>query len=355
MKTKMMNMKRGWMLALATAATLTTGSVMAEPKVMRAIGNISVNIAQVDGVERPFFAELAENVGIETNVQYNPMDVVGLSGSDALRMLRSGAFDLMSVQIGMVSRDDPFFEGLDLNGVSPTLEDLREAINSYREVFDERLQEKFNAKVLTIWPFGEMVTFCNAPLQSMDDLRGKKVRVFTSSMAAVMDHFGATPVSLQLNEVYPALQRGVVDCGVVAAATAVSGKWPEVTTHVLPMSLGGGVQGHFVSLNHWNQYDAEQQEKLVEEFKKLEQRMWDLAINESRSSLECLTGNAECSTGEKLNMTLVEPTEADYAKLREAVNTRVLPAWAKNCNAVDPQCTTIWNETVGQAADLQIQ
>ena len=199
---------------------------MAEPQLMRVIGNISVNIAQVDGVERPFFSELADNVGIDTTVQYNPMDVIGLSGSDALRMLRSGAFDLMSVQIGMVSRDDPFFEGMDLNGVSPTLEDLRKAMDSYRDVFDKRLQEKFNAKVLTLWPFGEMVTFCNAPLNSMADLKGKKVRVFTSSMAAVMDHFGATPVSLQLNEVYPALQRGVVDCGVVAAATAISGKWP---------------------------------------------------------------------------------------------------------------------------------
>ena len=50
-------------------------------------------------------------------MNYNPMDVVGVQAADALRLLRSGTFDVMSVQIGMASRDDPFFEGIDLIGV----------------------------------------------------------------------------------------------------------------------------------------------------------------------------------------------------------------------------------------------
>lgn len=340
---------------LAAAVGLVCSSVQAEPGMMRAVGNISVNKAQVDGAERPFFADLAKQAGIKTTVQYNPMDVVGINGGDALRLLRSGAFDVMSVQIGMAARDDPFFEGIDLIGTAPSMQEMRKAVDAYRDVFDERLQKRFNAKVLTLWPFGEMITFCNAPLKAVSDISGQKVRVFTSSMASVLGAFGATPVSLQLNEVYPALQRGVVDCGVVAAGSAYAGKWHEVTTHVVPMSLGGAMQGHFVSLKHWNQYDAQQQQALLAEFKKLEDRMWQLAVQENGAALDCMTGKAACQNGEKLAIKRIEVAQADYDRLRETAQKIVLPNWAKNCNAVDPQCSATWNRTVGQALGLQAQ
>ena len=68
-------------------------------------------------MERPFFAGLGAASGTPLAVNYNPLDVLGIQAADSLRLLRSGAFDVMSVQIGMVARDDPFFEGLDLIGV----------------------------------------------------------------------------------------------------------------------------------------------------------------------------------------------------------------------------------------------
>src|SRR5690606_39127308 len=327
----------------------------AEPPLMRAIGNFSANKAQVDGAERPFFAELAKNAGISTNIQYNPMDVVGIQAPDALRLLRSGAFDVMSVQIGMASRDDPFFEGIDLIGVAPTLPEVRKVVDAYREVFDQRLQERFRAKVLTLWPFGAQVTFCNANMESLDDLRGQKVRVYTPTMAALMSHLGATPVTLQLNEVYPSLQRGVVTCGVTSPTTGNSAKWPEVATHILPMSLAGSIQGHFVSLDHWNKYTPEQQQKLEAEFKKLEDQLWAIAKTVNEDAMNCNTGKEPCTTGTKINMEEITVTDADYKKLREGVIKEVLPTRKKTCHAIDPQCSQKWNDTVGQATGLKIE
>ena len=74
---------------------------------LRVAGNFSQNNKQVD-VERAFFESLGSKSGIDLAVNYNPMDVVGVKAPDALRMLRGGSFDVMSVQIGMASRDDPF-------------------------------------------------------------------------------------------------------------------------------------------------------------------------------------------------------------------------------------------------------
>ncbi len=126
--------------------------------------------------------------------------MLGVQAADALRLLRSGAFDVMSVQIGMASRDDPFFEGIDLVGVATDMAALRKVVDAYREVFDKRLQRK-SAKVLTLWPFGPQVFYCNTAISSLDDLKGLKVRSFTPSMAALIQHLGAAPVTLPFSEV----------------------------------------------------------------------------------------------------------------------------------------------------------
>ncbi len=337
-------------LALLPAAAMTQ-----EAPTMRAVGNFSSNRAHVEGIERPFFAALAASLGVRTNVSYTPMDQVGVQAADALRLLRSGAFDVMSVQIGMASRDDPFFEGLDLVGVSTDMAQLRRAVDAYRPAFDERLQRRFNAKVLTLWPFGPQVIYCNAPVRSLDDLRGQRVRTFTPSMSALMQHFGATPVTLQFSEVYPSLQRGVATCAVTSPTSGNSGKWPEVTTHFLPLSLNGAVQGHFMSLDHWRRYSPATQARLEAEFKRMEDMMWTLADQANGDATNCNTGRDPCTANTRFNMTPVPVSETDVARVRSAAEQVVLPIWRDACNRVDPTCSTTWNNTVGRIAGMTMR
>ena len=159
-------MKKFYYMLLCLVFTLIFSGVAfaADPTTMRVAGNFSFNVLHVETVERPFFNTLAEKSGLNLAVNYNPMDVINLQPADALRTLRAGTFDVMSVQIGMASRDDPFLEGVDLIGVSTNMKDLRVAADAYREVFDKRLQQRFNAKVLALWPFGPQVFFFNKPI-----------------------------------------------------------------------------------------------------------------------------------------------------------------------------------------------
>lgn len=347
-------MKKPFSFAVIAAAVLAGSTIASAQTPLRVAGNFSQNVKQV-AIERAFFDGLGSKSGVGITMNYNPMDVVGVKAPDALRMLRGGSFDVMSVQIGMASRDDPFFEGVDLIGVAPDMETLRKVVESYRQAFDERLQKRFNAKALTLWPFGPQVFYCNAPIKTLDDLKGLKVRSFTPSMSAMLEHFGATPVTLQFSEVYPALQRGVASCGVTSPTSGNTGNWPEVTTHLLPLSVSGSVQGHFINLDAWNRFSAEEQEKLTAQFKALEDQLWDLAISANDDAIACNTGQDSCSDHKKFKMTLVEISDADRQKIKDVAESTVLPIWKNTCNAVDPQCTQTWNETAGQAAGLTIK
>lgn len=341
--------------AAATLLTLGVATAQAQaPSTMRIAGNFSANGKHTGGIEKPFFDAFSKNTGLTLTPNYNPMDVLGVQAADALRLLRSGAFDVMSVQIGMASRDDPFFEGIDLVGVSTDMVQLRKVVDAYRGVFDKRLQEKFGAKVLTLWPFGPQVFYCNAPIKTLDDLKGLKVRSFTPSMAALIQNLGGTPVTLPFSEVYPALQRGVANCGVTSPTSGNSGKWPEVTTHFLPLSVSGSVQGHFMNLAYWNKFSAAEQAKIEAEFKRMENQMWDLAITANGDAMNCNVGKDPCTENTKFKMTMVDVAPADAAKIKAAVSTIVLPIWKEACNKVDPNCSKTWNETAGKAAGLTI-
>lgn len=90
------------------------------------------------------------------------------------------------------------------------------------------------------------------------------------------------------------------------------------------------------------------------QFKELEDQFWGLAISANEDAVACNTGQDSCANHKKFSMKLVEVTDADREKIKQAAKDTVLPIWKETCNAVDPQCTQTWNETAGAAAGLTI-
>lgn len=284
------------------------------------------------------------------NVLRNEFQALGISMADGLRLVREGTFNLASIQVGLVAGDDPFLEGIDLIGVSTNMDDLQSAVTAYREVFDSRLQERFGVKALAVWPFGGQTFFCNQPLSTLDDLAGLKVRSFTASMSSLIERLGATPITLAFPEVYPALQRGVASCGVTSATSANTGKWPEVTTHLLPLAVSGAVQAHVVNLDWWNGLEEDRRAQLEKAFQAMEAELWQLARDTDALAIACTTGG-ECDSEiyQSYNLKLVDVSDADLAKLQEITADVIVGDWISRCERTYPECGKVWYETIGAA------
>ncbi|MTH78490.1 TRAP transporter substrate-binding protein [Paracoccus aestuariivivens] len=290
-------------------------------------------------------------------VERNEFQVLGLNLADALRLVGSGAFQLATTQVGSVAKDDPFLEGLDLIGVSTSMDELKPAVDAYREAFNDRLGEKFGVKALAIWPFGPQVFLCNQKLDDLSGLNGLKVRSFTASMSTLLENLGATPVTLSFPEVYPALQRGVASCGVTSPTSSNTGKWPEVTKYLYPLSVSGSVQAHLVNLEWLNALPEAERTALETDLKQMEDELWALAVATNDTAETCSTGGT-CPEGgiyTKYDMTLVPVSDADKAKVASIASEKILPEWAERCTASYPECTSIWNATVGKARGLEIR
>ncbi|MDO6587556.1 TRAP transporter substrate-binding protein [Salipiger sp. 1_MG-2023] len=290
------------------------------------------------------------------DVTRNEFQVLGVNLADALRMVGTGAFDLATVQVGSAAKDDPFLEGIDLIGVSTDMASLKTAVDAYREVFNARLADKFGVKAMAIWPFGPQVFLCNSDMAGLGDLDGLKVRSFTASMSTLLEELGATPVTLSFPEVYPALQRGVASCGVTSPTSSNTGKWPEVTTHLYPLSVSGSVQSHVVNLDWLNALPEDKRAEFETLMADLETALWDLAVSTNDTAQSCSTGGS-CPEGiyTGYDMTLVPVSDADKTTVAEIAATKILPEWGARCEASYEGCIAIWNDTVGAAQGVAIR
>jgi TRAP-type transport system periplasmic protein len=332
------------MAALTLPAAAETLRVMGQPV---ATGLIQKN------VEQPFFENFVENTGLEGyTADYQPVDVTGIKDTEQLRILKNGLFDIVSLRLSQVSRDEPTILGLDLVGLNPDYQTGRKTAEAFAPIVDARLQEQFNTKLLGVWPFGPQVLFCEPEIGSLADLEGLKVRVYDQNLAAFVSLVGGTPVPLGFPEVQQSLARGVVDCAITGPSSANSAGWPEVTSYILPIAFQLAMNGYGINLDTWNAMTAGEQEKLQAAFDGLIEEIWTYSETLFEDAVNCNTGQQPCETGTMYELTLVTPSETDKELVGTAVANVSFPAWKEVCDASNPGCSEAWMETVGADLDM---
>jgi TRAP-type C4-dicarboxylate transport system substrate-binding protein len=246
--------------------------------------------------------------------------------------------------------DDPRFEGCDLAGITLDADKARAGCEAYRAVIDRQMQKNWNAKLLAFGGNPPQVFWCRGVLGGLADLKGKKVRVFNNTMRDFLAGVGATAVSMAFAEVVPALNNGVVDCGVTGSLSGNTAGWPEVTKSLYPMSLGWSINVMAVNLNTWNRLDKRVQDFLLREIKAYEDKMWGTLKKATAEADNCNTGKQPCTMGKLASITIVPVKPAEAETHKKLVEGAVLAGWAKRCGR---ECAAEWNNTVGKALGLK--
>src|SRR5438445_393504 len=221
----------------------------------KVIGLNSPTVASIID-EVPFWRETlpkASNGAISADI--TPLDQMGIDDKTMLRLLRLGVMDFAGMDISKMAGDDPRFEGCDLAGITLDADKARAGCEAYRSVIDRQMQKNWNARLLAFGRNPPPVFWCRGVLGGLGDLHGKKVRVFNNTMRDFLGGIGATAVSMAFAEVVPALNNGVVDCGVTGSLSGNTAGWPEVTKSLYPMSLGWSINVMAVNLTSWSRLD----------------------------------------------------------------------------------------------------
>lgn len=339
--------------ALAVAAALALPAAAQERIKFKAIGQpLATGLIQKNK-EQPFFENFAQRTGIPADVDYKPIDTLGLKDTEQLRVMKAGLFDIVSLRVSQNSRDEPTLLGLDLVGASPDYATGRKVAAAYFDTIDARLQKQFNVKLLGVWPFGPQILFCKKPITQLADVKGMKVRVYDQNLAKFIEMVGGTPVPVSFADTHQSLSLGVVDCAITGPSSANSAGWPEVTTHQLPLGFQMALNGYAISLKAWNQLKPDQQAKLKTAFEGLTSDIWTYSEQLFQDALNCNAGKDPCTTGKKFKLVNVPVTPADGELIRSAVTKVSLPAWSEVCDKSNADCSKQWKATVAPVLGLK--
>jgi len=337
-------------LAILAATTALAAPAFAED--LSVVGSWS-SLPLHKSYEAPFWGTTLPAAG-DFNVELTTHNQMSLGLGDIYPLLGQGVYDVAMTVADYAVSDAPELEGLDVPLIALSADEARAMVDAARPMVSEIYRDRFNSHVLAIAPYPPQVVFCNAEISSLADLTGLKVRASGRMTAKLLEALGAEGVNVSFSEVPGALQKGVVDCAVTGAGSGYSAGWWEVSSHLLPIPLGGwDPVVTAINLDKWNGMSAENQALLTDQIKTgFEDLAWASAQDALVNDIACLTGNGECPSGDARSMTLVDVSDEDFTRARDILTSEVLPEWAERAGG---DWATRWNDSVGKVVGVEIK
>lgn len=180
-----------------------------------------------------FAEDVAELTGGSLTIKVFHGGSLNLKDNDVVRWLPQGAVEMGLVWANYLGRDVPALNAVMIQGSVGSPEELIAALPEIREIYTEVLAE------WDIVPAGFMALpllkasiFCREdPVRTLEDLRTKKLRVWSNDQVETFTKLGVSAQIVGQNDLYVALQTGVVDCAVYPALFAHTISLQEVTKY----------------------------------------------------------------------------------------------------------------------------
>ena len=107
--------------------------------------------------------------------------------------------------------------------------------------------------------------FSKDPVSSMEDLKGKKIRVSSDPvMTGMVSALGANPTVVSMNELYSALQTGVVDIAEQPIANYKGNAFQEVAPNLILDGHTLGAIQVIIADESWDKLTGNQQKAMIE-------------------------------------------------------------------------------------------
>src|SRR3990172_5510166 len=212
----------------------------------------------------------AKEVAAKTGGQVKMELVYGEALAKATEMpdgIRGGAFEIGFLCASYYPGKFPLWTVMDLPMFTPddiTVQGrLQMALAEHPAVLDEF--KRWNVKLLLPIPLPQYQIMGKRRITRVEDFKGVRIRV-SGLMAQVLEEYGAVKSLVPAPEVFPSLERGVVDAVTFPATyTFVSYRIHEISKYFIDkISLGTQPCFYAVSQSAWNKLSPQQQKLMLD-------------------------------------------------------------------------------------------
>ncbi|NYT73793.1 TRAP transporter substrate-binding protein DctP [Halomonas sp. QX-2] len=219
-------------LGAATLLSLTTiGSVQAENISLKFHSGLSQSRPEAEQINR--FARLvSEKSDGELDIEVYHAGALGLKEADMLRVLQQGMVDMALLYGEYYTRDAPALASVYAQGAITESSQHDEILDVIRELYEDGFSD-WDIQIVggVVAPIFDVGLHCKEPVNSLADLEDKKVRVWSRHLVDTFELLGISAQVIPQNDMYMALQTGVVDCAYYLSTVAPTVSLQEVTEY----------------------------------------------------------------------------------------------------------------------------
>ena len=300
-------------------------------------------------MEHFLLPNVAERTNNQLIINLTSFPELGISGADNMTLIRDGTLDIAEIYTGYVAGEVPALEIQSLWGMFSDHKAQYDATTVLTPDLERMIAEESGGSPIIThnWYVGiDQFFFCKEPLRTPADFEGKKTRSHGAAISDWIEGMGADAQFVAFAEVYTALERGILDCGVTGADPAYGQRWYEVTTHM---------NGYLVSLFNDNVVmNSAIYNKLPEDIKAI------LLEEGAKHELEALRLAAiQNEVGVKKNelagLTNVPFSDELHDLSNQAVLNNVVPGWINRVGNMDDPIFDIFNEKITPIVGIRIE
>ena len=296
---------------------------------------------------------LIPNLAARTNdqliINLTSFPELGISGADNMTLIRDGTLDIAEIYTGYVAGEVPALEIQSLWGMFKDHKAQYDATTILTPDLERMIAEESGGSPIIThnWYVGiDQFFFCSEALTTPEDFKGKKTRSHGAAISDWIEGMGAEAQFVAFAEVYTALERGILDCGVTGADPAYGQRWYEVTTHMNGFLVSLFNDNVVMNAANFDKLPPDLQAILIEEGAKHELEALRLAAiqNEVGIVKNELEGLEKVLFSDELQ-----------ALSDQAVLNNVVPGWINRVGNMDDPIFDIFNEKITPIVGIRIE
>ena len=283
---------------------------------------------------------------------------LGLAGPDTLSLVTDGTLDSATIYGGYVGGEMPPIEIQNLWGIYDSREQEFEATQAVIKDIEELVLAETGGVIMNHnWYSGnDQFFFCREKIATLDDFEGKKTRSHSAALSDWINGMGASAQFLAFAEVYTAIERGILDCGVTGADAGFGQRWYEVTDYIIGPLVSFPSNNNVINAEKWASIPDDLQQIILEEAAKSE--LEALRISAIQNEMGLLKNTSDDPRGAGIDAMEFVPfsEEMTFRSLNTAVMEHVVPAWVNRVGDTNhPIIADTFNNKVGPIVGLKIE
>ena len=241
---------------------------------------------------------------------------------EIMRAVESGQAQMGEILMSLLANQNPVFSLDSLPFVATGFDDAWRLYQAQRPVL-ERMLDKRGMKLLYAVAWPPQGIYAKKEIRAAADMKGLKWRAYNPATSKIAQAVGATPLTIQANELSQALATGVVDSFMSSGATGVDSKVWESLTHFHVVNAWLPKNMVVVNRKEFDKLDKSTQDVVLRLSAEAEKKGWARMRDYTDESLGILAKN---------KLVIVKPTPQLMADMKK-IGNEMASEWLKQAGA----------------------